>query len=238
MNELERALVALGRELEYPATPELASPVLERLREAPARVRPAPRLGARRIAIVALAIFLLACGTVAAIPAARNAVLEFLDLEGATVERRERLPALQPGRVDLGPATTLAAAERELGFAPLLPEALGDPRAVHVDDEALTFDYRPRALVTELRGDVHPAYVGKIGSQGTSIEELEVGGERAVWVSGSPHFFFYRDDRGRVREQSLRIATNVLLVERGELLVRVEGTPTKAEAIRIAESLR
>ena len=41
-----------------------------------------------------------------------------------------------------------------------------------------------------------------------------------------------------MREQSLRIATNVLLVERGDLLVRVEGTPTKAEAIRIAESLR
>jgi hypothetical protein len=36
----------------------------------------------------------------------------------------------------------------------------------------------------------------------------------------------------------LRVAGNVLLVERDELLVRVEGDLPKAEAVRIARSLR
>jgi hypothetical protein len=239
MTELERALVTLGRELEYPPTPELAPVVAERLSKAPP-----PRRGlslSGRTAAIALAVFLIACGTVAAVPATRNAVLEALGLRGATIERRERLPAdARPQPLDLGPRTTLAAARRELGFTPLVPAALGEPDGVHVDGEALTLDYRvrPRVLVTQFRGDVHPDYAGKIGSEATSLEELTVDGARAIWVSGSPHFFFYRDKDGAVRENSLRLAGNVLVLERDDLLVRVEGTPSKAEAIRIAQSLR
>ena len=235
MTDLERALVAMGRELEYPPTPQLAEAVAARLRERPRAGRAGLR--SRRVALVAIAVFLLACGTVAAVPAARNAVLEFLHLRGATIERRERLPDLPPGRIDLGPRTTLAAAERELGFEPLVPAALGDPKGVHLYGEALTLDYRPRALVTELRGDIHPAYAGKIGAEATSLERLEVDGDRAIWVSGVPHFFFYRDEAGEVRERSLRVAGNVLLLERGNLLVRVEGGFGRDEAVRIARSL-
>jgi hypothetical protein len=199
------------------------------------------RRGDRRTAAIALAVFLVACGTVAAVPATRNAVLEGLGLRGATIERRERLPAdarLRP--LDLGPRTTLAAARRELGFTPVVPAALGAPDGVHVDGQALTLDYRvrPRVLVTELRGDVHPAYVGKIGSEATTLDELDIDGHRAVWVSGPPHFFFYRDPRGHLTEGSLRLAGNVLLVERDRLLVRVEGDLRKEEAVRIARSLR
>lgn len=240
MTELERALVALGRELEYPPTPDLAGAVPARLATEPrARGRTGLRFG--RVGAIALAVFPIACGTVAAVPAARNAVLEALGLRGATIERRERLPAApEPRPLDLGPRITTADVRRRLGFTPLVPAAFGEPDGVHLDGEALTLDYRgrPRVLITQLRGDVHPAYVGKIGSEATTIDELDLDGHRAVWVSGSPHFFFYRDPRGRLTERSLRLVGNVLLVERGRLLVRVEGDLPKDQAVRIARSLR
>ena len=255
MSELERALVALGRELEYPPTPELARAIADRLagEPRPAAARPrlrrpgaaAPRLRlgirSRRTTAIALAVLLFACATVAAVPATRNAVLEALGLRGATIERRERLPAdARPQPLDLGPRTTIDTARRELGFTPLVPAPLGEPDGVHGDGEALTLDYqtRPRILITQFRGDVHPDYAGKIGSQATSLERLEVDGDRAVWVSGAPHFFFYRDPDGAVQERSLRMAGNVLLVERGNLLVRVEGDLRREQAVRIARSLR
>jgi hypothetical protein len=190
---------------------------------------------------VALAVFLVVTGTVfAAVPSARNAVLEFLHLRGATIERRERLPSgLRTGKLNLGPRTTLAAAERRLGFVPLLPAALGTPDEVHVRGPELLLLYsgRERTLVSEFRGDLHPAYVGKITPQATTVERFDFEGNDAVWIEGAPHFFFYRDARGRFREDTLRLAGNVMLVERGRLLVRIEGDRSKAAAVRIARSV-
>ena len=252
MTELERALVALGREIEYPPTPDLASAVGRRLA---ARAAGPERGRGRglvlrpgrswRALLVAFAVLLLTCGTVvAAVPAARDAVLEVLHLRGATVERRERLPAdARPGPLDLGPRTTLAAARRRLAFAPLVPNGLGHPDGVHVSSEPfageLTLDYRrhARVIITEFRGDLHPAYAGKIAGQATSVEPVGVGGRRALWVAGAPHFFFYRDGEGHHREDTLRLAPNVLLVEHDRVLVRIEGRLGKPEALRIARSL-
>jgi hypothetical protein len=250
MTELERALVALGREIEYPPTPDLARAVERRLAGAGSGAERvwAGRfaLRSRRAVLIAVAVLLLMCGTVvAAVPAARDAVLELFHLRGATIERRERLPAgARPGRLELGSRTTLAAARHELAFAPLLPLALGDPDGVYTRREPsggeLTLDYRrhARLIVTEFRGDLHPDYAGKIADPATSVEPVSVGGMRALWVAGAPHFFFYRDERGRVREGTLRLAQNVLLVEHGRVLVRIEGPLGKPEALRIARSLR
>jgi hypothetical protein len=261
MTELERALVALGRELEYPVTPDIARAVERRLAGA-ARPRAAggprpgsaagwragravPGLRVRRVALIAATVLLLASGTVfAAVPAVRDAVLEFLHLRGATVERRERLPAgLKPGELDLGPRTTLPAARKAIGFDPLLPAGLGPPAEVHLrratpGGELLLLYRRPRTLISEFRGDLHPSYVGKITPQATTVERLRVGDSPAVWIEGAPHFFFYRDPRGTLREETLRLAGNVLLVERDRLLVRLEGDLDRATAVRIAESLR
>ena len=246
MSELERALVSLGRELDFPPTPDLARSVESRLR---AGERPRARFAAarpRRVVAIAIAVLLVACGTVAAaVPSARDAVLEFLHLRGATVERRDSPPTgLRTGPLDLGPRTTLAAARRELAFAPLLPAELGRPDEVHLRADApggeLLLLYRgaPRTLISEFRGDLHPAYVGKITSQATTAERLRVGDDDAVWIQGAPHFFFYRAPDGRLREDTLRLAGNVLLLERDRLLVRIEGGLPKRAALRIVGSLR
>jgi hypothetical protein len=240
VTELERALVSLGRELEYPPTPDLAAVVAERLRRSRRTRRP------RRTLVLAFALFLLISGTVvAAVPAARDAVLDLFGLQGATVERREELPAgRELGELELGPRMTLDAARRELGFAPLVPAALGEPASVHVRPDppggelALLYRQGPDALITEFRGDLHPDYAGKIATEANTVERVRVDGRRGVWVAGAPHLFFYRDEAGRVKESTLRLAQNVLLLEHGRVLVRVEGRLGKATALRIARSLR
>jgi hypothetical protein len=47
----------------------------------------------------------------------------------------------------------------------------------------------------------------------------------------------YRDPNGNVVEDELRLAQNVLLLERGRLLVRLEGGLDRARAVEIARSL-
>jgi hypothetical protein len=63
-------------------------------------------------------------------------------------------------------------------------------------------------------------------------------GERAIWLEGAPHFFFYRSPDGAIMEDQLRLAQNVLLLERGPLLVRLEGAFSRQRAVALARSLR
>jgi hypothetical protein len=67
---------------------------------------------------------------------------------------------------------------------------------------------------------------------------VTVDGDRAIWVEGAPHFLLYRDPDGLIVESSMRIAQNALLVERGALLVRLEGAFDRERALAIARSLR
>ena len=253
MSELERQLTRLGRELDWPATPDLARSVAPRLQATPPRrslVRPT---GFRRSLTIALVgLLVLAGGVVAAVPTVRDSVLEFFGLQGATIERRAELPPVPDLRpLVLGERTTLAAAADSAGFEPLVPRAAGRPNAVYLDARnAVSLAYRPRPgmpesrgtglglLVTEFRGDFAPEYVGKIGGQATVIDQLRVDGERAIWLEGAPHVFFYRDTDGSFVDETLRIAGNVLLLERGPLLIRFEGAFDRARALELARSLR
>jgi hypothetical protein len=284
MRDLEQTLIQIGRELEWPETPDLASSVLARLEVRPAEgpaagaepvppgAEPAPpahpprrrpRLadllpprGLRRALVLALVSLLVLSGAVfAAVPSVRDAVLEFIGLQGATVERREDLPPAPPIEpLDLGTRTTLEAAAERLAFDPLVPSDPGDPDGVYVSDRApggeLSLTYRPREdlprarttglglLVTEIRGDLMPDLFGKLAGPDASIEELTVGGEPAAWIEGAEHFFFYRGPGGRILENELRLAQNVLLMQRGPMLIRLEGAFDRDRALEIANSLR
>src|SRR5436190_16743655 len=96
MTELERALAALGNELEFPPTPNVWPRVAERLQRR-RWVRPA---------VFALAAGALAIGIAMAVPPARSAILKFFHIGAATVERVETLPPAQtrPFSSGLGPA--------------------------------------------------------------------------------------------------------------------------------------
>jgi hypothetical protein len=254
MSELERQLTQLGRELDWPATPDLAESVSRRL-PSPVSRRRRPVIFRRSLAIALAALLILAGGVVAAVPGVRDAVLELFGLQGATVERREQLPpAPRPAPLQLGERTTLAEARGSLAFDPLVPEAAGEPIGVFIDTGVrgglFSLAYRPgdglpRArstnfglLVSEFRGDLSPEYFGKTAGQATRIERLRIDGERAIWLEGAPHFFFYRAPGEPFREENLRIAQNVLLLERGNVLVRLEGAFDRDKAVELARSLR
>jgi hypothetical protein len=269
MRDLEQTLTRIGRELDWPETPDLASRVTARLQAMPARPprKPVPKrrfrptdllppAGLRRALVLALVSLLVLSGAVfAAVPSVRDAVLEFVGLQGATIERRETIPPVPPVReLDLGTRTTLENAAERLAFDPLVPADPGEPDGVYVHTRApggeLSLTYRarpglPRArttglglLVTEIRGDLMPDFFQKLAPRAATIDELTVGGEPAAWIEGAEHFFFYRAPNGRVVEDELRLAQNVLLMQRGRLLVRFEGAFDRDRALEIAASLR
>jgi hypothetical protein len=256
VSELERQLTQLGRELDWPRTPDLAASVAARLPQPSPPVRHRKLVFRRSFAIALAALLVLAGGVFAAVPHVRDAVLDFFGLQGATVERREQLPPLpeQLAPLRLGERTSLGAARSSLGFTPVLPEAAGRPDGVFLSQRvpggALSLTYGPRTglpraqttdlglLVEQFRGDLAPEYFGKTAGQATTVERFQIDGERAVWLEGAPHFFFYRPPDAEFHDHELRLAQNVLLLEHGRLLVRMEGAFGREKAVELARSLR
>src|SRR5438093_11036646 len=116
MTELERALVALGRELDLPLEPDLRARVAGRIER---------RSRYRRVAVLALAL-LAALGIALAVPPARSAILRFFHVGAVTIERVETLPVARerPLAAGLGPALSLHDAEARSG----VPLVLAGPR--------------------------------------------------------------------------------------------------------------
>jgi hypothetical protein len=218
------------------------------------RARPAvPR---RRLALlVALAVLLLAAGAVAAVPSARHTVLELLGLRGETIERVPKLPEnvrAKPGW-KLGKPTTLAAARHGLVFEPLLPSGIAGPNGVFLDPTILggalnlTYPPQPRLprsrltgvglLVNELEGQAAPGVYGKMVPPGARIERFRLDGQFAVWIEGL-HVFVYKPHADfTFHTDHSRLAADALLVQHGNVMVRLEGKFDKATAIAIARSL-
>jgi hypothetical protein len=140
---------------------------------------------------------------------------------------------------------SLERAEELAEFEVVVPEALGDPDEVYFSDfppgGMVSFLYgsaaEPRALFTQFRAGVDEVFFKKVSSD-TDVETLQVGGQPGFFLSGAPHFFAYVDVNGRFREESVRLAANVLLWERDELTLRLEGDVSRAEALGIARSVR
>jgi hypothetical protein len=249
MPELERELRELGRALDLPAPPgDLAA----RVREAIAG-GPAPRPGrapGRRALVVALAVLVLAALGALAVPQARTAILEWLGLRGASVERVETHPVAPtvPDDLGLGELVTLAEARELAPFELVEPGAagLGPPGEVRFEPATaggqvafvwLDGTGDPELLLTEFRAPLGFDFVQKLAGPETEVARVDVNGEPGLWLEGAPHAFYYLDSAGEPREETLRLARNTLLWERGTLTFRLEGDLTQAEALRLARSL-
>ena len=102
MTELERALVQLGDELDFPEAPDVSRRgACARLAERPPR---RGRAGGRSCS--SLAVLAVAIGAAMAVPQARTAILELFGLRGATVQRVETLPRV-PARDASAPSTSV-----------------------------------------------------------------------------------------------------------------------------------
>ncbi len=247
MTELESALLQLGQGLAFPATPDVSARVLGRLDEPPPRRR-------RRALVVALAVLAVAIGAAMAVPQARTAILELFRLRGATVERVETLPRVPPATenaLDLGRPLPEARPDVKIPEV-LVPDELGPPDAAYADSESygmrLTLVYEPGdgvpespytgvgILISEFVGENATDFVEKMVAGGTDVEVLQVGPYPALWLEGGPHVVLFEGEGG-VFEDEGRLAGNTLLVQRNDVLVRIEGEISRERAIEIAESL-
>jgi hypothetical protein len=246
---LELQLQALAGAIEYPATPDLAAAVTARLVEPAARRRRPPR---RLVLAFAVALVALAAGVLAASPSARSAIEDLFGLKGAAVREVQTLPPSSRGApLALGRATTLADAQRHVGFRILAPAALGQPdevwRSTAAPGGVVTLLYRPRAglpaskvsgvgaLVVELNGRIVTQFVQKMSPTGT-VRHVRVSGQPGLWVPGA-HDVFYRTASGDFHYTPTRLAGNTLLWNRGDLLLRLESGLDEHGALRIASSV-
>jgi hypothetical protein len=161
---------------------------------------------------------------------------------------------IQPigGSLGLGDALPLADVERLAGFDVLLPTEppIGPPDVSYLNGQrvALVWASRPALpetdtlgiglVLVEFRGTVDQGYYEKILGGQTAITPVTVGGSRGYWISGSPHFFFYRDAQGQVVTDESRVVGDVLVWATADLTYRLETSLDMAAAIELAESLR
>ena len=257
---LEQALVALGDELSYPPTPDLARCVRARLAAEPGpRRTPWPiLLPLRRTAMLAVLVLVIVAGAVLSLsPSARDALARRLWLRGLEISYVPSMNAPPIGTaLDLGDRLTLADARSRVAFPVLLPadRVLGQLDEVYVGEPppggqlALVWHARPAlataaetglsVLLTQFRGDTEAGLMGKSLGPGTRLEEVVVNGQLGSWVEGNPHLFVYRDANGRVREETIRLVGNTLVWQQGGLIVRLETALSKDETLRIAASVR
>jgi hypothetical protein len=242
MAELERELFAIGRRVDWPAEPDLAPRVRVRIE---ARVEWA--VPWRRTLVIALVLLAVATAAAFAVPSARTAILRWLGLSHVRVVRVETLPPTRRlTKADLGTKTTLAAADRRLGFHMLRPRE--QPDAVYVvaayGNARVTLVYgsvaEPRLLLSEFRGGGPTKYIQKLVDQGARVERVQVRGRPGLWISG-PHAVLYElpGYSPQVVNSEPLLAGNTLVWEdRHGLTLRLEAMLTKEEAERLARSLR
>lgn len=241
MSRVETDLRALALLVEWPDTPDVAADVAALIAAPPARRRTSRRLG------LALALVLLAVVVAMAVPPARSAILDWLGLGSARIERVDELPALQlTAPVELlGQPTTLADARTRAGF-PVAPPPRGEaaPDEVRVvDGRRVSYVWldgdRIRLLVTQVPGLLQRgAILGKLIPPSATIERFEIDGDGAVFLSGGPHAVYLLGPSGSFEEDHGWLAGNTLLVDRGGATLRIEGELDRERAVELAREIR
>jgi hypothetical protein len=229
MAELETALRALGRDVAFPPTPDVASAIRGRLER--------PRFWRRPVAIAIAVVVVGAIASAFAVPQSRSAILDWLGLRNVSVVRVDKLPAVPAqGRLDLGRQVTLHEAKR---LAPWLRVPDSDPDSVWVNESlpggkvSLLWGTpsNVRLLLTEFTGRT---YIEKVVRGDTQVERVEIG-DAGAWFLG-PHVVMFQDRDGRFRESHARLARNTLVWQVDDITLRLEGGLTKDEALRIART--
>jgi hypothetical protein len=240
VNELERDLRDLGRELALPAEPDMVGPVAARLH------RP-PRRSWRRPLFAAVALAVLALGIALAVPPARSAILRFFHLGAVSVERVETLPPARqrPLAAGFGPLVDRVEAENRLGVKLLLPPLQGGPpKRIYAPGNELLATVlnfpvdgkRKAVLLIEIPGS-NLGVAKKVVQKETLIAPVSVLGRSGLWIRG-PHVVAFLADASGTHSPITRAAGSALIWLHGGLTLRLEGDLTEEQALRLARTIR
>src|SRR6476661_4812094 len=212
MTELERALVLLGRELDFPAEPDLRSRVRERI-ERKRRVR--------RAVIFAVALVVVAFGIALAVPDARSSILRFFHIGSVTVERVHTLPPARerPLAAGLGPALSRHDAEARSGV-PLVLSGVKPTR----------YYAQPGLIATLLEYRGKPVLLAETRGEPVGI------GSNSLWIEGGRHVLIWQAGLATFQRVS-RLAGNVLLWVEGDRTFRLEGDLSKGQMLQLARDI-
>jgi hypothetical protein len=211
---------------------------------------------------MAAAALLIALAALAVYTPTREAIADWVNVH-ILFQRVQVLPTPSPlpsgplgERLGLGRPTTLHEAQSHLAWQITVPSSLGQPDEVYLQlppagaaqgEVTLVYSTRPgipvasqtgvAVLITEARGSVNSNFFAKMVGPDATIEPVTVAGRQGYWVAGSPHVFIFLDADGNFRDETMRLATNTLILDEGGTIVRIEGNLTKVQAVQIATSL-
>jgi hypothetical protein len=239
VNGVERVLERADPRWVFPATPSLDDAVL-------ARIAAPPRRHVRRrwvVAAVAAAVLVLAAATVAG-----RSVVDWIGL-GGTVELRwaDELPATSARRpFHFGRRVTLERARELAPYRLRVPSVddLDRPTAVYhrqfPPGDMVTFVYeaegRPRLILSQWQS--RASRFEKVLPHATAVVPVDVAGSRGLWVGGGGHAVYYRAVDDTFPRERFALAAHTLIWRRGRVSYRLEAAISRAEALRIAGSLR
>jgi hypothetical protein len=251
--QLEDRLRGLGNRIDFPAEPDIAAHVRARIEASTEPVRGVRRSFRLQIAVAALAIALLAGGVLVFSPTTRNAVADWIGLDGLKIEYGERPEAVLGNDLLLGRPVTLEEATAAAGFDLRPPATLGSPDEVFfaprpVERISLVYEASevlPRTgttrvglLLTAFRAQIErDMLLKKAMGSNTRLERVDVNGSPGYWISGDLHVLIYVDEHGRFAEDRARLAGNTLAWQKGDVVFRLESSLSKARALEIARSV-
>jgi hypothetical protein len=258
-DDLEVALTDLGQQLDWPAEPDLLPAVRRQLASRTPRRRLLDRIALhpapRRVAWAAAMLVLLAALVIAVSDSTRSTIADRLGLSGVSISTAPTATVGSGGALSIGEPTTLDDAIKRAGSGLVLPPAavLGAPDDVYILDQdgtvQVTYVYLPRPdlpeagqggvglLISQFAGKTNQSFIQKQLGSGTTIEQVDVGGLPGFWLDGAPHVFFYERPDGQIREETIRLAADVLLWEQGGQTLRIETALDRDAAIRIATAM-
>jgi hypothetical protein len=250
---VESELRALSHELDAALEPlDLSNAVTRRLDESSPRIRPRERVRRRRL--VAALVATLGVTATLAIPPARAAVTNFLEV-GAVRVHEGPPPGSRAtaGPLRLGGLTTLDAARARMAADVPAVRGFGSPDEVWFDATAggvTSLVYRagpglPAAkhadgiglLIQEFTGD-GSGFLHKYLTNGSHAQQVGVGPYDGVFITGGDHFLAYDATTGEGVTADGRLVGNALIFQREGLTIRIEGDLPLARMVAIGASLR
>lgn len=196
------------------------------------------------ISIFSIVVFL--------VPPARQAVANLFGAAGIHITLGDPDFERATGDLQLGREVVIGDIDNAAGFDVVAPVGSdpGVPDGVFVGEEGeVTMAWKgtlelPGAgdtgisLLFTQREETSGEYEGvKVVPSETDVEAVSVEGAPGFWIEGAAHTLVLVDETGLEREETRRLAANVLLWSSEGISYRLETTGDLASALAIAESL-